>query len=91
MPTITFDKDYMELVLWEDAEGTEIVVNDIVDTSRWSNHYKLIFKKDYKYYQTFYSRGATESQDERPWEYEDKVECVEVEPYEKIVIEYRKV
>ena len=91
MTTVTFEKDYMELVLWEDAVDAEIVVNEIIDTSRWSNHYRLIFKKDYKYYQTFYSSGATESQDESPWEYEDKVKCVEVEPYEKMVIEYRKV
>jgi len=91
MPTVMFEKDYMERVLWEDAEGTEIIEDEIIDNSRWSIHYRLIFKKDDKYYQTFYSRGATESQDERPWEYEDKVECVEVEPYEKIIIEYRKV
>lgn len=91
MPTVVFEKDYMELVLWEDAEGTEIIENEIIDTSRWSNHYRLIFKKDDKYYQTSYSVGATESQDERPWEYEDKVECIEVEPYEKITIAYREV
>lgn len=91
MPTVTFEKDYMERVLWDDAEDAEIIENEIIDTSRWSTHYRLIFKKDYKYYQTFYSQGATESQDERPWEYEDEVECVEVEPYEKMVIEYRKV
>ena len=87
MTTVTFEKDYMELVLWGDAEGTEIVVNEIFDTSRWSTHHSLIFKKDGKYYRTSYSRGATEQQDESPWEYEDNVECVEVEPYEKIVID----
>ena len=26
-----------------------------------------------------YSEGATELQDERPWEYQDEVECIEVE------------
>ena len=28
---------------------------------------------------TTYSEGATEYQDERPWEYEDEVKCTEVE------------
>lgn len=91
MGSIKFDKSYMEEVLWNDAEDVEIVVNEIMDTSRWSTHYTLIFKKDGKYYQTSYSVGATESQDERPWEYEDEVECVEVEPYEKTVIDYREI
>lgn len=91
MPTVTFEKDYMIDVLWGDVEGVEIVVNEIFDTSRWSTHHSLIFKKDGRYYRTSYSRGATEQQDEGPWEYEDQVECVEVEPYEKTVIEYREV
>ena len=91
MPTVTFEKVYMSEVLWGDAEDAEIIVNEMIDNSRWSIHYNLIFKKDDKYYQTTYSRGATESQDEGPWEYEDEVECVEVEPYEKTVIDYRKI
>ena len=91
MPTVTFEKDFMFEVLWGDAEGTEIIVDERFDTSRWSTHHSLIFKKDDKYYRTSYSRGATEQQDEGPWEYEDEVECVEVEPYEKTVIDYRKV
>lgn len=36
-------------------------------------------KNNGKFYQTTYSEGATEMQDERPWEYEDEVECEEVE------------
>ena len=91
MPTVKFTKEYMEEVLWGDAEGTEIIVNEIIDTSRWSNHYSLIFKKDDKYYRAYYSSGATEQQDERPWEYEDEVKCTEVEPYEKTVIDYKEV
>ena len=28
---------------------------------------------------TTYSEGATECQDERPWEYDDEIKCTEVE------------
>lgn len=53
---------------------------EIVDQSRWSTFYNIIFRdKDGKYYSTEYSRGSTECQDESPWEYEHEVECVEVE------------
>ena len=32
-----------------------------------------------KFYMTTYSVGATEMQWEKPWEYEEEVECTEVE------------
>lgn len=50
----------------------------IYDTSRWSIHHKIIFEHEGKFYQTYYSEGATEMQDESPWEYKDKIECYEV-------------
>jgi hypothetical protein len=51
----------------------------IIDTSRWSNIYEIIFEYEGRHYKTTYSEGATERQDESPWEYDDDVECVEVE------------
>ena len=55
------------------------VEEEIIGTSRWSVHYSKVFQdKDGKYYQTAYSVGATECQDERPREYEESVACVEV-------------
>lgn len=92
MPVINISKETMKLILWENLDNTEILVDDIIDNSRWSIMHLFIFKyTDGKIYETTYSIGATESQDERPWEYEDEVECVEVEPYEKMVIDYRRV
>lgn len=55
------------------------IKDDIVDTSRWSIHHGIIFAHDGKFYRTYYSVGATENQDESPWEYETEVECDEVE------------
>jgi len=46
----------------------------------WSIQHSIIFKwKDGKFYRAHYSTGATEMQDESPWEYYDEVECTEVE------------
>ncbi|OAJ75188.1 hypothetical protein AYJ08_05865 [Brevibacillus sp. SKDU10] len=64
----------------------EVISDQIVDQSRWSVYHDIIFKWiDGKYYSTGYSVGATECQDERPWEYESEVECVEVHQVEKLV------
>lgn len=78
-----FDKDYLvnELDLPWTAEE-----NHVVDNDRWSIYHEIIFKdKDGKHYSTGYSVGATEYQGERPWEYEDQVECIEVEKRQVMV------
>ncbi len=59
--------------------------NKVTDTSRWSTFHEIIFEHEGKYYQTSYSVGSTECQDERPWEYEDEVDCTEVELKEVVV------
>ncbi|MCF4099796.1 hypothetical protein [Maritalea mediterranea] len=68
--TVTFDEGVFK-----------VVVNEIVDTSRWSNIYDLVFEWQGSFYRTSYSVGATEMQDEQPFEYADaEVECFEVAP-----------
>ncbi len=76
MAVIKFSKDYLngELDLPYGA-----IVDEIVDTSRWSIHHRIVFDNNGKFYQAYYSEGATECQDESPWEYEDEIECTEVE------------
>lgn len=73
---INLDKNYMvnELDLPYSA-----LLDEITGTSRWSTHHRIVFAYQGRFYQTHYSRGATEIQDESPWEYDDEVECVEVE------------
>lgn len=62
------------------------IEDKVIDTSRWSTYHEIVFEdKDGKTYQTGYSCGATECQDESPWEYEDEVECTEVELKEVMV------
>lgn len=55
------------------------IESKIIDNNRWSVIYEIIFEYNGKFYQTSYSTGATEMQDESPWEYESEIECDEVE------------
>lgn len=88
----TFTKQELRDILWGEDEDAEIILNKITDTSRWDTHYRFIFKKGGKLWETTYSRGSTEQQDsQRPWEYVDEEECVEVEAFEKTVTDYREV
>ena len=77
--TITLPEETMRLILDNNHRDTEVVSNELYDSSRWSLHYNLIFSHEGKFYQTQYSRGATECQYERPFEYEGDVTCTEVE------------
>ena len=78
MPTIQLPRQLLLRKLGSKDE----VENSVIDTSRWSTHYEFIFKHDGKVYRTYYKRGATEMQDEEPWEYEDMVDCDEVKKVE---------
>lgn len=75
--TKVFSKDYLMDELDLSYENT--IVNRIVDTTRWSIIHEIVFEDNGKFYMTTYSEGATEYQDERPWEYDDEIECTEVE------------
>lgn len=73
-------RDYGEVV---DADGNSYVVLDerIFDHTRWSVVYELLFTNENsdRMYITTYSVGATESQDEGPWEYYDDEDMIEVQ------------
>lgn len=72
-----------------DLDGFEVIKDEICDKSRWSINYELIIKRvsDNKFFRDYYSSGATESQDESPWEY-DEPSFTEVFPITKEVIDY---
>ena len=73
--------------------GTEVdfktIENEITDQGRWSVYHRLVVqrKSDGVFFETDYSEGATEQQDENPWEYEDAV-FSQVWPVEVKVIQY---
>lgn len=73
----------------EDLPEFEVISTDITDHTRWTVVHRRIFKFENKFYQTIFQVGATESQDEQAYEYDDdEIECEEVFPVEKTVIEY---
>mgnify|MGYP001565302364 CR=1 FL=1 len=72
-------------------EGEE-VLSEICDTSRWSIQYRRVFKFEGKFYETFYSVGATEQQEESPYEYAPEIiDCPEVVPVQRFVTVYEQV
>ena len=69
----------------------ECVLKELVDTSRWSTIHEVVYKdlETGKFYESSYRKGATESQDERPYEYDGaEIELCEVVPRETITIKY---
>jgi hypothetical protein len=91
MHKVMFDKELMYDILNEEQDGSTIIEDKIIGTSRWSIKHEFIFKLKDKFYLTQYQVGATESRDELPWEYEDKIECIEVSPVEKIITTYKPI
>lgn len=89
-----FNKEDLLDLLDDNCDTLEKVSDKIVGNRRWSVDHSLTFKDKAsgKFYRTTYSVGATEQQDEGPWEYEeDMIECAEVRPIEKVVIVYEPV
>lgn len=67
------------------------VLDETIGTSRWSVQHRRVFKRDGKLYETHYSRGATEQQDESPYEHDpEEIECAEVFAREKTIVVYAK-
>jgi len=78
-------------ILYSENEAFEVEVDEIIRTERWSVHHRLVVYnlQTSKYYMCTYSKGATENQDEQPWEYDKEVEFVQVEPYATTIIKYQ--
>ena len=49
-------------------EGFTVVERKIVDHRRWSVQSRLVVEKDGRFYASTYFKGATEQQDESPYE-----------------------
>lgn len=92
------NKDFLRDLIWEDSTETAVKISDeIVGKSRWSIEHRMVFQitdvgigEEAEFYAVSYRTGATEQQDERPFEYDrDEIECERVYPVEVVVIEYR--
>lgn len=75
--------------LLERLDDEDYLEDRYMSSSRWAREYRLVFKHEDKFYASYYRVGATEYQDETPWDYEpDMIECPEVQQKEKIVAYY---
>ena len=77
-------------IIWGNDENFVTIEDTIIDHGRWSVGHKIILqrKSDQKFFVGYYSVGATESQNEGPYEYDKFAEFSEVNPVEKTVIVY---
>ncbi len=83
-------KDKALEILDDCSDEFSLVKDTIHGNSRWSIRRALIMKENStgKFYRTLYSIGATELQNEGPWEYSKEVEFHEVFPVEKTITIY---
>jgi len=76
-------------IVYEDNPEFVTVENKVINNSRWSIIHRIVIQRqaDGKFFAARYSVGATESQDERPFEY-NKPEFTEVEKKEVLTVVY---
>lgn len=67
------------------THDVEVIENNITGNGRWDIHMELIVRIGTKFYRVGWSKGATESQWHKPWEYEKEVEFTEIRSVEKVV------
>lgn len=81
-------------VVWEEHKDWKPVTSPKMEAhDRWTIGYSCVFKYNPtgKLYKFCYQRGATERQEERPFEYDEYYDPVEVEEVEEVVKVYRPV
>jgi hypothetical protein len=82
-----FTKEFLLDKLW----SGDYVEKTLDGHSRWSVDYSMIFEHEGRFYRSDYSQGATESQDESPYEYDpNELECPEMVEIEKIIKVWEK-
>tara|TARA_R110000868_G_scaffold322391_6_gene583304 strand:- start:2260 stop:2532 length:273 start_codon:yes stop_codon:yes gene_type:complete len=90
MPTKLFPKQKLLGIIYGEEDG--FVSNELKAHGRWSLCYKLIFKDGDDYYSVYYSGGATELQDENPFDaYDNEVPCDKVRRVEVTTISYERI
>jgi len=84
-----FKKEDLQEMVCEDSLELTHIKDKIIDAGRWSIHHSVVFQYENRYFRTVYSVGATEYQDERPFQEDpDLIECTEVVRVERRVWDY---
>ena len=86
---LNFTAQRARQILYGD-DAYRIIRDEITDVGRWSIHHYIVIQRieDGRFFADTYSVGATESQDESPWEYTPPA-FTEVFPVERLIIEYQ--
>jgi len=79
------------ILKWEDDVDNyeEVTEEKIFDKTRWSTFYSQVYKHKHNgtFWEITWSRGSTEQLDNGP----EDIGVDQVEPYEKTIIEYKRV
>ena len=97
--TRMFDREFMfedVMYAWGDDDPVQKVVDECIDTDRrWATDHRLVFSYEGKFYEVYYQRPATESQEcdmfYGGYNCTDDVTVTEVEPVPVITTIYRAV
>jgi len=78
-----FDTKVLADIVYDDCpDGFEKIEDTLEEITRWAVAHSMVFKFDGKFYMSSYRVGATEYQDESPYEYDGDgdgmVDCTEV-------------
>lgn len=84
-----FKKRELQDLVWGESDILELISDETIDTTRWSIIHEIVFMYAGKFYKTTYSIGATEYQNEKPFEDDpDEIEIKEVIPVSKTITVY---
>jgi hypothetical protein len=80
-----FKKEFLVEEAYDD-----LIREEVIGQRRWSTEYRRVFQQDGKFYETRYSVGNTEYQDEHPYDVEpNDIECKEVFPHQVTITVYK--
>ncbi len=85
MPKIFIPAELARAIVWEDTDEGKLLEKKQVGSSRWSILYEAIVAYQGKTYRACYRVGATEVQEERPWEDDKEAELIEVHQVPKTI------
>lgn len=88
---LTFSAEEAREIIYGDHPDFTEIENHYIDVSRWEIHYRTVVlnKLTNKFYQVYYSKGATEIQDTQPFEFDTEVVFEEVFPAHEVITVYR--
>lgn len=95
MIIMKFTKEFLLCIVFDDFYddmNIKVISNTFVDSRRWVNEYRMVFKYEDKFYSFTYDVPATEGQDGCGYfEYyrdDELIDVTEVHPVEKTIIVY---